>query len=360
MKASRPIAQACIVFLLALTALCLPVFAALPGSDDDSGGIGGTGIRGYGHIQRFGSIFVNGREYFINKDTLILVDGKPASELDLQIGNMVHVEGVGDPAGQTAHAKKIISEHQLVGRVEAVNAKQRRITVLGQSILTEAVTHLRDTSPPLRADQFSVGDILAINGLPLADGSWRATLIQRALTDEFRLNGRIMDFEPATRTVAIGKQRLILAAGINTKNLKPGMEVRATGHYTDAGPEIRTLEDLNQVIGQPGERVELEGHLHPQNGSGQFITTGVALAAPPATLKEVGKLREQQRVILLGRIDSRGEIVVEQIRPELERPEIEGIQDIMPIEHPRPEFEHHGIQHHEFERPEFERPEIEH
>lgn len=355
MKASRPLTQACLVFLLALTTLCQTTFAALPGSDDDSGGIGGTGIRGYGHIQGFGSIFVNGREYFINKETTILVDGKPASEQDLQIGNMVHVEGVGDPASQTAHARKIISEHQLVGRVEKIHPEQNRITVLGQPVLIEASTRLKDTTNPLISGSIRAGDTLAINGLPLADGGWRATLIQRSLADGFRLHGRIMSIDPSSRTVTIGKQPLVLAAGVNLETFNPGMEVQATGRYAPAGPEIITLDSLQQTLGQPGDRVELEGHLRPKDGVGQFTTTGLALTTPHAAIKDLGTLREQQRVVLLGRIDSSGEIVVEQVFPELERPEIEGIQDIMPMDHPRPEIEHHRI-----ERPEFERPEVDH
>ena len=56
--------------------------------------IGRTGIA-RGHISRFGSIFINNREFDIS-NAVITVDGRTASEADLELGQVVFVRGLLD------------------------------------------------------------------------------------------------------------------------------------------------------------------------------------------------------------------------------------------------------------------------
>ncbi|MHB8238014.1 MAG: DUF5666 domain-containing protein, partial [Acidithiobacillus ferrivorans] len=93
------------------------------GTGIQPGGIGGTGITALGVIQRFGSIYVNGREYVLSPQTRYSVDGAAGTAKDLHLGDRVTVQAAAD--GRTI-AQEVRVEHAVIGRVTEVDAAKRQ------------------------------------------------------------------------------------------------------------------------------------------------------------------------------------------------------------------------------------------
>ena len=88
------------------------------GDSITSAGIGGTGITS-GEVTGFGSVFVNGVEFFTN-NTQFEVDGNTsAAETDLKVGMVVQIQGKVDNNGQTGTADSVSYDDDIEGPVEA-------------------------------------------------------------------------------------------------------------------------------------------------------------------------------------------------------------------------------------------------
>jgi hypothetical protein len=135
-------------------------------SRGDDQGIGGTGIVGV--IQRFGSIFVNGKRISYAPDVAVRVDGEAASAKGLQIGQLARVVARPGADGKlvTRHID-IVSEVR--GPIESLGAQE--MTVLGQRVASAGYENWR-----------RVGSNVAVFGLRRTDGVIVASLVvpQRA------------------------------------------------------------------------------------------------------------------------------------------------------------------------------------
>ncbi len=112
----------------------ITALAFLVAGAGSSAGIQGSGFHqwvAYGPITAFGSIFVEGVEYDIS-NALVTVDGKPASQSQLQIGQIVTVEGV--QHGATGTAASVSFTGDVIGPIAGVDITTGSITVLGQTV----------------------------------------------------------------------------------------------------------------------------------------------------------------------------------------------------------------------------------
>lgn len=94
-------------------------------------GLGGTGI--LGKITGFGSIFVNGIEIEYDNETAFTIDGKTAEHRQLEIGDVVEV--LTTDGNDYTQAQIINLRHEVIGKVEAVDAQTFSFTVNGQSVI---------------------------------------------------------------------------------------------------------------------------------------------------------------------------------------------------------------------------------
>jgi hypothetical protein len=114
-------------------------------------GLGGTGI--IGEITGFGSIYVNGIEIEVLNSSEIRSDNKVDKETNPGIGDIVEI--LAHRVGDETHATKINIRHEVVGPVDSVNVKQRRFTIVGQTIQLDS-SRLRLPKP---------GEMIAVSGL---------------------------------------------------------------------------------------------------------------------------------------------------------------------------------------------------
>ncbi len=127
----------------------------------NASGLGGTGI--VGEVTGFGSIFVNGIEIELNKDSQILSDNIVDYHLQPEIGDIVEILAQRD--GDETYAEKINIRHEIVGPVQSINIKRRQFTIVGQSI--------RLNNPKLRLPK--LGQMIAVSGLRDPFGTIHAT-----------------------------------------------------------------------------------------------------------------------------------------------------------------------------------------
>ncbi len=117
----------------------------------DERGIGGTGI--IGTITEFGSIWVNGLEIELDAKTQISLDGKPAAEKHLRLGQQVAVlahvsEGIW-------YADKVIITLAITGIVQEITKDE---------MIINGVTLKPDTNMPGKWPEANIGDKLSISG----------------------------------------------------------------------------------------------------------------------------------------------------------------------------------------------------
>jgi len=124
-------------------------------------GLGGTGIIGV--VTGFGSICVNGLEVEMAAGTAVTIEGLPASQGDIRLGQLVAVEAYADGPGLTAARVNVAIA--VAGPVSEVAADRSRLTVAGQSVLATGFggsADIRTVSP---------GDWVVVSGLRRADDS---------------------------------------------------------------------------------------------------------------------------------------------------------------------------------------------
>lgn len=100
-------------------------------TSDTGNGLGGTGL--LGEITGFGSIFVNGIEVEYDSETPFTIDGKASAYQPLEIGDVIEVLTL--DASNHTQARQINLRHEVIGRVDSVEAETFSFTIRGQSII---------------------------------------------------------------------------------------------------------------------------------------------------------------------------------------------------------------------------------
>ncbi len=258
------------------------------GADDR--GLGGSGIRAgiIGVVTGFGSLCVNGYEVDLDETSVVTLEGRPASEADIHLGQLVVIEAGRE--GGKLRAASVDVRLAAMGPVSAVGADGKTLTVLGQTVRLADMT-------AAAAEKIAPGDWVAVSGLRDADAVIEGTSVVRLP-------------RAGTRAMVAGVVREGRVAGldIGAYNAAPGdavvVDVRpADGRFTVAGvrpqTEARFSAGVREVSVQtfvPGERlmglrippaevrpvaglpVQLEGRLAVGN---TFIPNRVMIPALP-------------------------------------------------------------------------------
>ena len=141
--------------------------AGIGGTGIESG-IGGTGI--FGLIEGFSSIWVNDLRVEIPSSAQITLNGRPASELDLALGQTVAVQAVEGSDG-TLQAARIDANFALVGPISQIAQHKGRwiFIILGQQVVVSALTEVGSVQ---------AGDWVTVLGLRDHRGSIQAANVQ--------------------------------------------------------------------------------------------------------------------------------------------------------------------------------------
>ena len=350
------------------------------------GGIGGTGIAALGPIQRFGSIYVNGREYLLTPGTRYLVDGSERPASALHLGDLVVVQAAVSHGKTVADLVRV--QHAVIGTISQIDAAAGRITVLGQTIRLDSSTLIRAPgAQTLSFAELKAGNAVAVSGLPQGHGQWQALRVTRIATDSaaghipLLLRGRVEAIDPVKARLRLGGVWLN-TTGHALQDVAVGQEVIAAGSYRGGHPYVHALRPVHPGLGAVGDRVYMVGYLRrtPQGwrsnnlllrvgadtrfegGSVENLHTGT-LAVIEGNVEKPGEVTVGRIILgatpmryglppLMRGSEGAGHPEMEAEKPTMERPEI------MRPELQRPEILRPEVQRPEIMRPEVQRPEI--
>lgn len=322
---------------LAIT-LTLMACGSGSGSDGTSGSLSSspTTTTSQGVITGFGSVFVNGVEYYIGSNTAISVNGTDQSESDLQLGMLVTVKGTVNPDGKIGMANEITYANQINGVVTANTVGSDgtgTLTVMGQTVTVTADTVFDgNVSGVTSPDLIQVGNIVEISGYASNTGDITATRIEvkassQAAGTPIELKGVISNLDTSNSTFTIGGLTVdysgLTAAQLSSVALADGLyvEVKSTTTFDGSTPLIASaiyLEDdgFKGHEGHEGEGLEVWGLITADYANGQFGLNGKTILVDSNTLLVNGttdQLLTGNQVKLHTHYDTNGNLVADKI-----------------------------------------------
>ena len=268
-----------------LLAGCL---AAACGGGVDSGGTGApANTFSTGHISGFGSIVVNGVHYDDSHAALLDDDGAARASSDLKLGMTVDVDAGAistDAATSTpqATASKVQFGYAILGPVQAVDAANSRLTVLGQAVAVDADTVFDGITGGVAG--VHVGNLVGVFALfDTATGLYSASRIElKTNAGEYRLRGIVSSLDTAAKTFAIGAA-VISYAGVpsaDVPTLANGSVVRIKLATTQTGGVWMLSHGLAATPGIPeGTKAEIEGFIADFTSTARFKVNGTLVDA---------------------------------------------------------------------------------
>lgn len=318
---------------LATFVLMSVLVSACGGGSDDSpttappppppvSGISGNGVA-IGPISTFGSIVVNGVRYDTTSAS-ISIDGNPAVESDLDVGDVVIVKGTINDDGTTGTAETVLADDVVTGPVQSINLAASSMVVLGQNVSVTADTSFDDSISPASLEGLIIGDIVEVYGLVNAGGVIAATRIEdKPIDQQFQVHGIAtnvdttnMRFEINTLTVDYSAATLDDFPG---GQIAEGDPVEAKGSSLGAGGELlatRVEFEANPIAGEDGLHAEIEGFITRFVSASDFDVTGFPVTTTAATVYIGGTAADlglNVKVEVEGEFDAAGLLVADTV-----------------------------------------------
>jgi hypothetical protein len=291
------------------------------GSSTDTAGTATSSVVASGEITGFGSIYVNGVRY--NTDNAeVYKDGVQVSDdRELSEGMIVRVEGSHD--GESS-ADRVYYEELIKGPVDAVDAGNSQMTVMGQTVHIDAGT-VFDSGSSLA--NFVVGDMAEVSGHAQADGSIRATYVEEksgASVDEYELIGSATTVDTTAKTFMIGGLTINYTSAdvsdLAGGNPAEGMLVEVKDSLrayvaTSLSLNATEVEPINPLEGMDhDDELEIEGIVQDNSGlPDSFVMNDITVVITADTELEFGDIsliQDGVRLEVEGYLDSSGTSLV--------------------------------------------------
>lgn len=311
-----------------------------PGGGDPDIGIDRGGLL-YAEITAFGSVVVKGVRYDTSNAT-ITVNGLPATQAALAVGDVVLLAGTVNDDGLTGVAERVIANDVVEGVVDSIDLAAGEFTVLEQTIVVTADTIFDDGFAPRTLEGLSTGDPVEVAGF-IGDGRIVATRVERDMdSDGFEVVGFVTNLDSGARTFALnGLVVDYSAASIDdfpTGTIAEGDLVEAEGTVFTNG--ILSATDVDFWGNRPrlacddfdgdddnGEcEFELEGYVSAVNSDTSFEVNGIPVLVTAGTIFEDGTAADivlNARLEVDGFVNAEGVLVAEEVDFEDEERPIE-------------------------------------
>ena len=262
------------------------------------------GTTAQGRITGFGSIFVSGVKYETDNAT-ITVDGQPASEDDLQLGQIVTVRGVS--SGNTGNAVSVSYDDIVDGIVTNVNLDQNglgNITVMGYDVTVDANTitefytsNITTLAQAVYDQNVGIQYIAEVSGYSDGNNMIHATRIDvkdhNPVNGYIEVKGYVNNFDANSATFAIANMTVAyntatLFDDMTETMLADGMLVEVKGNGFDAQGRLLADRIENEVnsgasSGAVDDDYEIEGVVSAIS-SDQFVLNGYTIFYDQNTL----------------------------------------------------------------------------
>ena len=191
-----------------------------------------------GPITGFGTVHLNGL-VFDTSGAAITIDGQSATQDDLRAGEYIQVKGHHDDTQNQDFADQIDFRGNVIGPVTAIDATAQTLIVLGQTVRVTEDTSFDDDISPASLAGITVGAFVEVSGMPLADGSLRATRIQGKMAGSALLQviGTAASTDSAAKTLKINALVVDFSGAtlvdFPATGPKDGDVVEATGYHVE-------------------------------------------------------------------------------------------------------------------------------
>ncbi len=277
---------------IALLAIAPSLLAACGGGGQVAeGGIIGTGISiaSIGSVSAVGhnSVTVNGIS-FASDAASVSVDGQPATQAALRVGQVVTVQGQTQPDGTTT-AASIDTRAEVKGIVSGVDNAERSFTVLGQRVRTDQLTVFDGGSFATLLNQY-----VEVSGFRAAPGDVLATRVDISATvapaAPLEIAGVVAAFDAVGKTFVIGTQLVDFSqvgAAFLPAGLGNGVVAAVRGTMVSTGGRLIANEItlVSTTVPAPdNSSVELEGVVTGYTGLASFRVNGQLVDGRVATV----------------------------------------------------------------------------
>jgi uncharacterized protein DUF5666 len=246
-----------------------------------------------GVVTAKGSVFVNGVRFHTG-GAAVIIDGVPAAEDKLMVGMVVKVRGTVDDATQTGTATLVEANDALEGTIQAVDAANNTITVMGQTVRVEDnITRLNDDDAQkvFAHATFAVGERVEVHGFLDDNGGLRATRVAKKTEGEFEVKGFVVSIGSGSFGLSLtpgGAVTVTVTGSLPTGAVVGSIvEVKATAAPA-GGVVTATLVKLEDRLGAEKEKVEVEGIVMSGGTVDSFTINGQKVVTNAATLFEGG------------------------------------------------------------------------
>jgi mono/diheme cytochrome c family protein len=276
-----------------------------------------------GAITGFGSVIVNGVRYDSDSAT-VRIEGKPGSVMDLKVGEVVRLVAEKDAQG-VPRAKSIDQDDLIQGAVQAVDLTARTLTIAGQVIATDDGTSFDDSIPTRSLSGIAVGDWIEVHGFAGADGTARATRIEKADAGDIEVEVTgVVDAVDATNkrfttgTLVVDYSTAVLegfgSAGIAAGDL---VELKGTSYLADGALKaVRVQKEDGDDEAQSGDESEIEGYVTSFDSPASFAVEGQKVTTTANTTFVNGSssdLGPDVKVEVEGTFDANGVLVASKV-----------------------------------------------
>ena len=136
--------------------------------------------------------------------SILQINGYPATASDLELGQFVELEGEVNFSNATGTAREVSHSASIIGPVEGVNAQNRQLTVLGQTVLIDEDTAFAGSIDPATLAGLAIGATAQISGFRNAEDHIVATRIAPdTRSDGVQLAGTVADLDLANMRFSI-------------------------------------------------------------------------------------------------------------------------------------------------------------
>ncbi len=277
-------------------------------------------ITSHGEISNLNELTVNGIRYETG-GAAVRIDGRPGLLSDLGIGQVVTVKGQVNALGHTGNATSVELDFRLIGPVDNLDLDNRRMLVMGQSVLVAADTQYGPGVDATTWDGLSPGAIARISGYTDADGSIRATWIGKDMAvSEQHLTGEVSDLDAANLLFTMGRLTIDYrsAVMIDLPGGAPaaGMMVKVIGQMSGGLFVAERLLTAPRMDVMHGDRFQLAGIVTRFRSRNDFDVNHRPAMAPADTTFANGDVNDlvlNAEVVVDGELGSNQRITAERV-----------------------------------------------
>lgn len=277
-----------------------------------------------GVIDGFGSVIVNG-VHFNSDRTQFTVDDRAGIQADLRVGQVVTI--IGNHNGAEGVAAEIIYDVSVEGTVTAVDSASGTLTVLGQTVVTDAMTIFEG----LDLATLTVGQRVEVSGYSAGEGRIIASFIAADDADQSpeELTGVVAGLDSSAQTFLIGSQLISYASvaslDLDGATLSDGMLVEVEGAL-DGDVLVASEIEAEDSDFEEDTELEMSGAVTAvDSDNSQFVVNGMTVRFDSETEFDDGDQSALQAGVMVeveGVVGTDGVLLAEEIEFE-EAPEIE-------------------------------------